>query len=69
MEMRNKNETHTDYNYLHQGGYVFTLFVCLSVCRINKSYSTNFQKICWKVVGKNLLDSGGNPDDATLVLG
>ena len=53
------------HNYLHQGGYVFTLFVCL-VAELRKSYSTNFHKFGGKVVHwplRNTLDFGGNPDN------
>ena len=34
--------------YLRQGGYVFTLFVCLFVSRITENYSADFLKIRWK---------------------
>jgi len=60
-------------NYLRQGGYVFTLFVCLFVSRImQKNTQPIFTKFGEKVAHgtrKNPLDFGGSPDHVTYALG
>jgi len=56
-------------NYLRQGGYVFTLFVCLLAELRQKTTLPLFTKIGRNVAHgpqKKRLDFGGNPDHVTL---
>ena len=49
-------------NYLRQGGYVFTLFVCQPIF-------TKFGEKVAHGTRKNPLDFGGSPDHVTYALG